>query len=42
MLFAADSIGRHLSSTVMAELDSGLASDVNRLVIMQSKLEVSA
>jgi electron transfer flavoprotein alpha subunit len=33
MFFAADSIGRHLSSTVMAELDSGLASDINKLVI---------
>jgi len=39
MFFAADSIGRHLSSTVMAELDSGLASDVNRLVI--SDLEIN-
>src|SRR5574339_1257479 len=27
MFFAADSIGRHLSATVLAELDSGLASD---------------
>src|ERR671932_1830767 len=33
MFFAADSIGRHLSSTVLAELDSGLASDINKLVI---------
>ncbi len=33
MLFGADGIGRHLSSTVLAELESGLASDVNRLVI---------
>ena len=33
MFFAADSIGRHLSSTVLAELDSGLASDINQLVI---------
>ena len=33
MFFAADSIGRHLSSTVMAELESGLASDINQLVI---------
>jgi len=33
MFFAADSVGRHLSSTVMADLDSGLASDINRLVI---------
>lgn len=33
MLFGADSIGRHLSATVLAELDSGLASDVNKLTI---------
>ena len=33
MFFAADSIGRHLSSTVMAQLESGLASDINKLVI---------
>lgn len=33
MFFAADSIGRHLSSTVMAGLNSGLASDINQLVI---------
>jgi len=33
MFFAADSIGRHLSSTVMADLESGLASDINQLVI---------
>jgi len=33
MFFAADSIGRHLSSTVLAELESGLASDINQLVI---------
>ncbi len=33
MFFGADSIGRHLSSTVLAELGSGLASDVNKLVI---------
>lgn len=33
MFFAADSIGRHLSSTVLAELDSGLASDINQLVV---------
>jgi electron transfer flavoprotein alpha subunit len=33
MFFAADSIGRHLSATVMAELESGLASDINKLVI---------
>lgn len=39
MFFAADGIGRHLSSTVLAELDSGLASDVNKLVI--SDLEIS-
>ncbi len=33
MFFAADSIGRHLSSTTLAELESGLASDINKLVI---------
>jgi electron transfer flavoprotein alpha subunit len=33
MFFAADNIGRHLSSTVLAELESGLASDINKLVI---------
>ncbi len=33
MFFAADSIGRHLSSTVLVELDSGLASDINKLEI---------
>ncbi|MEM4145894.1 MAG: electron transfer flavoprotein subunit alpha/FixB family protein [Candidatus Nitrosocaldus sp.] len=33
MLFGADSIGRHISATVLAELESGLASDVNKLVI---------
>ena len=33
MFFAADSIGRHLSSTVLTELESGLASDINKLVI---------
>ena len=33
MFFAADSVGRHISSTVLAELDSGLASDINKLVI---------
>jgi electron transfer flavoprotein alpha subunit len=33
MFFAADSIGRHLSATVLADLDSGLASDVNKLSI---------
>jgi len=33
MFFGADSIGRHLSSTVLAELESGLASDVNKLVV---------
>ena len=38
MFFLADSIGRHLSATVLAELDSGLASDINKLVI--SDLEI--
>ncbi len=33
MFFAADGIGRHLSSTVLVELESGLASDINQLVI---------
>ena len=33
MFFAADSIGRHLSSTVLTELESGLASDINKLAI---------
>ena len=33
MFFGADSIGRQLSSTVLAELESGLASDINKLVI---------
>ncbi len=33
MFFSADDAGRHLSSTVMAELESGLASDINKLVI---------
>lgn len=33
MFFAADSIGRHLSSTVLVALDSGLASDINKLEI---------
>ena len=38
MLFGADSIGRHISATVLAELDSGLASDVNKLVIDDIRL----
>lgn len=38
MFFAADNIGRQLSSTVMAELDSGLASDINKLVISDLKI----
>lgn len=33
LFFAADSIGRHLSATVMAHLESGLASDINKLVV---------
>ena len=33
IFFAADNIGRQLSSTVMADLESGLASDINKLVI---------
>ena len=38
MFFAADNIGRQLSSTVVGALDSGLASDINKLVI--SDLEI--
>jgi len=38
MFFAADSIGRHLSSTVLVELESGLASDINKLVIKDIKI----
>jgi len=38
MFFAADSIGRHLSSTVLVELESGLASDINKLVIKDMKI----
>ncbi|HEX6067437.1 MAG TPA: electron transfer flavoprotein subunit alpha/FixB family protein [Nitrososphaera sp.] len=38
MFFAADNIGRQLSSTVMVELDSGLASDINKLVISDLKI----
>ena len=33
MFFGADGIGRHLSATVMAELESGLASDINKLAV---------
>ncbi|MEM4274812.1 MAG: electron transfer flavoprotein subunit alpha/FixB family protein [Candidatus Nitrosocaldaceae archaeon] len=33
IFFAADSIGRHLSASTLAALDSGLASDVNKLEI---------
>lgn len=33
MFFAADNVGRQLSSTVLAELESGLASDINKLII---------
>ncbi len=33
MFFAADSVGRHLSATVLAQLESGLASDINQLVV---------
>lgn len=39
MFFAADSIGRHLSSTVLAELESGLASDINKLVITDLEIK---
>lgn len=33
MFFGADTIGRHLSSTVLADLESGLASDINKLEV---------
>ncbi len=33
MFFSADNVGRHLSATVLAKLESGLASDINKLVI---------
>ncbi len=33
MFFSADNVGRQLSSTILAELESGLASDINKLVI---------
>jgi len=39
MFFAADNEGRHLSSTVLAELESGLASDINKLVIEDLELK---
>ncbi|MFL6499025.1 MAG: electron transfer flavoprotein subunit alpha/FixB family protein [Nitrososphaera sp.] len=39
MFFGADSIGRHLSSTVLAELESGLASDINKLVVEDLELK---
>ena len=38
MFFAADSIGRHLSSTVLVELESGLASDINKLEVSDINL----
>lgn len=38
MFFGADSIGRHLSSTVLVELESGLASDINKLEVIDIKL----
>jgi len=38
MFFGADSIGRHLSSTALVELDSGLASDINKLEVSDIKL----
>lgn len=38
MFFAADNIGRQLSSTTVGYLDSGLASDINKLAI--SDLEI--
>ncbi len=39
MFFSADDVGRQLSSTVMAELESGLASDINKLVISDLKIQ---
>ena len=39
MFFGADSIGRHLSSTVLADLESGLASDINKLVIADLEIK---
>jgi len=39
MFFSADDAGRQLSSTVMAEVDSGLASDINKLVINDLKIQ---
>ena len=39
MFFSADNIGRQLSSTVLAELESGLASDINKLVIEDIELK---
>jgi len=33
MFFGADTIGRHLSSTVLVDLESGLASDINKLEV---------
>ena len=40
IFFAADSIGRHLSSTVLVELESGLASDITmRIFSSSSKLK---
>ncbi len=38
MFFTADSIGRHLSATVLANLESGLASDINKLVVADIQL----
>ncbi len=38
MFFTADSIGRHLSATVLAHLESGLASDINKLVVADIQL----
>jgi len=38
MFFGADAIGRHLSSTALVELDSGLASDINKLEISDINL----
>ncbi len=41
MFFSADDTGRHLSSTVLAELESGLASDINKLVINDLEIDTN-
>ena len=39
MFFSGDDTGRHLSATGLAELESGLASDINKLVIDDIELK---